>query len=388
MSTVVCPYCFEQFDSGDVHFLCRCRKERDAKYTNFWRGYSVPPQGHAIEPSRGFFAKMFSSDSTKCSDCGNKTFLKICPHCHNRIPNAMVAKRGKIISIVGARSSGKSNYIAVLINELRSHVRALGNIGVTAENVAEDKRLDTENRYYEDFYNPLYVDNHCVAQTATGDISSKVPMIFSVTSGRGETLHMVFYDTAGENFETQANIADNVKFINESDAVIFLVDTDCVPEVRRRLGKTGHVDTRFDAILSNLLTHFTDGDKALARSFFSKPTAVVFSKIDNILNNPRMFETASIPGMSITNNSSYLTGAPIRQEEFEANSAGLRGALELWGQTNFVNQLTHHFKNLKFFGVSALGSDPDRSKKINGELRPFRVLDPLVWILTQFNFLK
>ncbi len=385
MSKVTCPYCFESFDSADVHFLCRCKKVDDEKYKNFWRPTPVNPQGLPIIPKRGIFS-FGTPKSAVCPECKRKTHMMLCPKCHNRIPNDMVLNGGKIISIVGARSSGKSNYIAVLIEELRRNVNRLGRLGLEYKNVAEQSELQTERRYKEDFYNPLYNNSKCVDQTAVGDFRSRIPMIFTLTSPKGDTMHLVFYDTAGENFGQTANIAENVKFLTKSDAILYLVDTENIDAVRKRLGKP-KADTGFDSILSALLGHFQEGNEE-AKAMFSKPMAVVFSKIDYITSGDERFQDCSIAGLKT--NSPYLMSDGINLKEFEMNSKSLRSILDrVWQQPDFINNIDNNWKdadkNVCFFGVSSLGSAP-KGTTLTGDVNPFRVLDPLVWILNKLNF--
>ena len=40
---------------------------------------------------------------------------------------------------------------------------------------------------------------------------------------------------------------------------------------------------------------------------------------------------------------------------------------------------------MKFFGFSALGKNPGLDNHIT-DIHPYRVLDPLVWILDQFKY--
>ncbi len=385
MSKVTCPYCFESFDSGKVHFLCRCKKVDDTKYKSFWKPTPVNPQGRPIVPKRGFLS-FGTPRSVVCPDCKKSTYMMLCPECHNRIPNDMVLNGGKIISIVGARSSGKSNYIAVLIEELRRNVNRLGRLGLEYKNVAEQSELQTENRYKNDFYNPLYNNSKCVDQTPVGDFRSRIPMIFTLTSPKGEALHLVFYDTAGENFDQTANIAENVKFLTKSDAILYLVDTENIDAVRKRLGKS-KADTGFDSILSALLGHFQEGNEE-AKAMFSKPMAVVFSKIDYITSGDERFQDCSIAGLKT--NSPYLMTEGINLKEFEMNSKSIKSVLDrVWKQPDFINNIDNNWKdadkNVCFFGVSALGSAP-KGTALTSELNPFRVLDPLVWILNKLNF--
>ena len=92
--------------------------------------------------------------------------------------------------------------------------------------------------------------------------------------------------------------------------------------------------------------------------------------------------------MTWENNSSFLDGSGVNLSEMDSISQGIKSALcECWGESNFVVSMENFYKNHKFFGVSGLGEAPDPASgnKITN-LRPYRILDPLVWILSEFNY--
>ena len=179
-----------------------------------------------------------------------------------------------------------------------------------------------------------------------------------------------------------------MKFLNQSDAVIFLLDTFSVPYVHDKLQSCMHlpeIEIRYDRIISNLITHFEEGEKSVRDTHYSRPMALVFSKIDAILLNEQLFRNTSIPGMSMERNSSFLDGSGVNLADIDSISDGLRSGLNSWGEQNFINSMENHYRNVKYFGISALGGVPDKTGSINN-LRPYRVLDPLVWILHQFKY--
>lgn len=388
MSKVVCPYCFESFDSSDVMFRCSnqtgCKKSNDPELHKYWGNDQLETpcfRGHK---------RLFGGapESAKCPECGNTSFWVICPHCHNRIPKQMVKTKGYIISIIGARSSGKTNYITTLINELMQKGYCLGNIGTVASNVANRPENNTQARYERDFFNIMYKKGKCPPQTDINDPRSRIPLIYELSQKGKQPLYLVIYDTAGENFADPQNIAANVKFLKQSDACIYLLDTFAVPYVHDKLkGKLGlpDIELKFDKIIDNIIGHFEEGDPKIKEDQYKKPMALVFSKIDSILMNEELFRDTSIEGMSIGHNSSFLDGSGVNLADMESVSEGMRGALHYWGEDNFINNIENHYKKVHYFGISALGGMPDKNGNINN-LRPYRVLDPLVWILHEFKY--
>lgn len=389
MSKVVCPYCFEKFENTEVEFRCSnpgCKKEKDEKLSKFWEP-RTQITGKAIKSSGGFLGLKFSvPESAKCADCGRESYLMICPKCHNRIPKEMVKNKGYIISIIGAKSSGKTNYITTLINELFRQGRFLGNIGTIAANVAEKPEYNTQQRYEKDFFDTLYRKGKCPESTDVIDERNKIPLIYELRQKKGKSIYLVFYDTAGENFNDPNNIGPNVKFLNESDAVIFLFDTFAIPYVHDKLGIKTPIDLPYNGIIANVLSYFTNFTSTeISNAHFSKPMALVFSKIDAVLSNEEQFADTSFSDLSMENNSSFISGNGVSLSEFQSISDSLKTVLSEWNETNFVDTISNTYKNAKFFGISSLGGQPDSSNNIK-KVKPYRVLDPLVWILSELKF--
>lgn len=332
------------------------------------------------------FGKM--PKSAVCNTCKRETTKTICPHCHNELPREMAENGGFIISIIGARSSGKTNYITTLINELK-HKGHLIDIGIYETGVGRKPEEYTIARYEKDFYDILYKKQRCHAQNAVNDPRSKIPLIYKLFSTKKkEQAYLVFYDTAGENFTDTRAIAEKAKFLKNSDGIIFLLDTFCIPNVHERLKnkfKLGNIELKYDRILSNLLSYF---DEQVDKSkFYKKPLALTFSKIDALLNNEELFGDASLPGIRMNNNSQFLDNRGYSLEDVDSIDLGIKSGIDLWGENSFVSAIDSpvHFQgNSKYFGISALGDMPENGSVQH--IKPYRVMDPLIWILYRLKF--
>lgn len=389
MPKIACPYCFGEFKSSNVLFRCNNTRghqpQKDETLSAFWGSPHL--ETPAFEHSSTLNRIMGTAPKkAKCPDCGQDTHKVMCPHCHNLLPRQMVEKRSLIISIVGARSSGKTNYITVLINELRRNCDSLGSLGILPSAVADRKENTTEERYLNDFYNILYRRGQVQAQTQISDPRSKVPLIYEVTQKGKNPIFLVFYDTAGENFHDLAQLEENVQYLRISDATIFLLDTFDIPTVHDRLASKLSLpplrsEEQYFQILTNVKNFFMERDE---KEHFKKPMALVFTKIDAILLNQDLFQDASPANLSLEQNSPFLTGQGVDTDDFESVSDGMEGVLRgPWHGHNFVNSVGC-YDNHRFFGISALGASPQGQKVTN--LRPYRVLDPLVWILHSLKF--
>lgn len=386
----ICPYCFEEFDAKDIMFRCgntKCNNDNDPVLAQFWGDAMRKALPSFPGKKKGWFGGGIPENGV-CPDCGQSSSSMICPCCHNRIPKEMVENKGYIISIIGARSSGKTNYITVLIDQLNKQLHKLDGLAIMASAAADQPKYRTSTRYKQDFYNTLYRDKTCPAQTQIGEEKSRVPLIYRLTSEgkKAPTVHLVFYDTAGENFNDPQNIKDNVKFINRSDAFIFLLDSFQIDYVKEKLGLSSEQgDLEYDAILENIVNHFIEGDKKEKESHFAKPMALTFSKIDAIISQPELFEETAIPGMSMQQDSPFLDGEGLSLQDIDSVSSGIAQALDMWGESDFRQNIVNNYRNYKFFGISALGQKPNADNEIE-KISPYRVLDPILWILHELKY--
>ena len=135
----------------------------------------------------------------------------------------------------------------------------------------------------------------------------------------------------------------------------------------------------------DIMSNFPYVAKATAKNFLFGCIGDMLSKdvSDKIFGE--IIADTSIAGMSMESNSSFLSGSGVSLSEFDSISNSLQGALMAWDESNFVSTIRNNYKNAKYFGISALGGQPDTANKIQ-KVRPYRVLDPLVWILSQFKY--
>ena len=110
------------------------------------------------------------------------------------------------------------------------------------------------------------------------------------------------------------------------------------------------------------------------------PLAVVFAKIDALYpvlgpDHPLMRPTRTTGG--------YDDAAGQSTHEH------VRAMLHDYGADDIDALLEHNYANFRYFAVSALGAPPDYDRDVidgNG-VRPFRVEEPLLWLLTRFGVL-
>ena len=152
------------------------------------------------------------------------TTKRVCPECHNDLPGGYDSIGGRIIALVGPKTSGKSTYVTVLIRELRERV---GEYFGAAVNAMDDR---TAARY-ETAHAELFKEGHLPPMTPPSSLDLTYPQLYKVTiprrgmlGSRSLSSALVFFDTAGEDLESAESTARNVSYLAQADGIILMVD--------------------------------------------------------------------------------------------------------------------------------------------------------------------
>src|SRR4051812_4300095 len=118
---MTCPFCFKRFHLADAPHRkvgLGAPQEADAALGAFFE-IPPPPMGKVIDPPKlPWYARLWQRFAVPAEAADER---KICPGCHVYVPDKIASGEvgSEVIAIVGARSSGKSNYFGVLLNLLR-----------------------------------------------------------------------------------------------------------------------------------------------------------------------------------------------------------------------------------------------------------------------------
>lgn len=401
-----CPFCYEKFKREEIQFRCEnynstsCQEE-DVKLAAYF-GQPGRLANHVIlDKSLGDILnkkdwwKVFSKtsrlfvvpDEVKCDQCGVPSRKKICPRCHNELPTHFHKADSHIISIIGARQSGKTHYITVLINELLKKGFKL-DISTIPQDVGEDRQYVTSRRYQNEYARPLLEQGNELAQTSVQ--KDFYPLIYQITSkqggfGKTKALYLVFYDTAGENFQDTMELKKLANYVVNSSGMIFLLDTFQVGHIKQSLISKGITvkDSRIDfqGVFQQVYNLLQREGLVSLNSKSSIPLALTFSKIDEVVRHNLLEDDVEF---SIRKNSQYLDTGLYATNELQDVSHEMRSLLSMWGEDSFISDVEKNFSKTAYFGISALGATPEKGKI--DKIKPHRVLDPLVWILDNIGF--
>lgn len=400
---ILCPYCFKHFYNVDVEYQCDntdvdvnmrpfCPTSPDEKFNNHW-GFPVE-SGHIFR-KKSLASALFGAapELPNCDVCGAEVKKFVCPHCHNWLPSEMIAEGAEIVSIIGAPDSGKTVYFISLIHELINKGYKLGLTTIPKDEGPEkDKKTSI---IYKEKSEALFDMNSLPAKTEPlGENERSIPLIFSLTFKLSKsklpkkTIYLVFYDTAGEMFQDKEDM-NMAKYLEESSGIILLLDPYTIKPMRKTIENVVDVSAKAASsdehhVLQRLLDYVSDVSKLK-----DKPLALTFSKIDAFIKGLEA-SGKSIPGIDLESNSSFLKTGRFSQAHVDAIDSTLLGALNeycdgLGQRLRTTAESAFQEENVKMFAVSSLGCNPNEYGALE-EVKPYRVLDPLIWVLYRMGF--
>ncbi len=410
MSKFTCPYCQKKYSKSKIPYVC-------------------PTCGEKTEPT--FF---IYSEPVKCKHfrrdpagnltnvpCGGTATIRRCPYCKREIPRDAIYTPNLPFSIIGVSNSGKTNYITVMLHELSA---ASGlRLALTPETNATRKR---QNENFEH----IYKEHMPPPATQTGTPMAQIWKISNISrriGNRVPSYTFTIFDGAGEDHERLKHLdsrslgsrSDIYHYIRNSKAIILAVDPLIIPNVRKRVeanirrsslgGSEGAEEDASEVMVGVIkyIRNATEGrsnnnnrtvqrmQSSVHDGFKSElnnkrkitiPTAVVFTKFDIVLDafkdsfgNDATIRKTDLP---VRNNS-------INVKEFTAiNNEIMQWLVEDIEEGSFNKILSHNFKDYRYFGVSSYGESPQKNGMLPDEIKPMRVLDPILWLFKMANFVK
>jgi GTPase SAR1 family protein len=387
MSTLTCPYCFAAVSRDRVAFRCVGRSgrgagcapvldEKLAAYTGSTAAASLPPVFAPPKPGRALRAgAAFGRAGSRavCPGCGRPTGRRVCPECHNPLPAAYCDTPGRIVALVGAKNAGKSTYIAVLLHELMNRVGTELDASLVA---CDDRTID---RFKRDFARPLFDERRLLPTTASAATAPREPLVYLLTrthvgrAGRARhlALTLVLFDTAGEDLRSRDVTDLHLRYLEAADAIVFLVDPHELP------GGGSPDSDPIDVIAR--VTEVVRGRRGTRRDGrLDIPAAVALTKIDAL---------PSVAPQSALHRARGHPGA-LDLDDREAVHEQVRALLHERQAGQLDRYLSQRYAHYALFGVSSLGGSPSDGRVGTGGVRPYRVEDPLLWLLYRFGMLR
>ena len=335
MSTIKCPYCLKEVRRKNIVFRCdQCGEETHPGL--FFRGF------------------------VKCRKCGSPMSIAECPFCHHHLPREVYNLSLLSCGLLGACGSGKTSYLTVALNTLIS-----GKVRLPAGPLDRDTSESLKSLTFD-----IYERHSCPAATVADRFTPFVMNIKNaVCTGRAVPATVLsLYDGSGESC---AMLSDDpgpsLPLPLLADSYILTVDAQKIGDAKNTVLSFYDAVCRMNELPQNRPV--------------KKPVAVVFTKLDTV------WDTAFDPQAQIRTNSVPLKDGKLDLKELDAVDAEIRAWLKKSGNQDLLDALDVCFANKHLFGVSSFGAAPENGR-LPDEIKPHRVLDPLLWLLGQNGFLK
>ncbi len=359
MAKLTCPYCFAEVDRRRLKFRCTCTGG----------GTLFDADGRKSRAAHG--------------QCGRMSFTRACPHCQHEIAGDYCDVPSKLVALVGAKESGKSTYIGVLVHELMNRIGEEFGFSLRA---CDDRTGRNYQRHFERY---LYGDRQTIPATQSAANELHDPLVYLLTAGGGilhsrKALTLVLFDTAGEDLTSEASVDQHLRYLGAADAILFLVDPlelsgatpDVAPAARTNRQGPPPDDPR-DVIrrVTNLL-----------RARYNRPApkrlpqavAIAVTKVDGL--RPAVAQHSPMHRDRPRTGRLDLTDRGLVDEQ-------VRALLGRWGAGSLDRELSAGYQIHNFFGLSALGHIPRDGNLDPFGISPLRVEDPLLWLLHRFGMI-
>jgi GTPase SAR1 family protein len=386
MPVTVCPFCFRKIDSSHLAFQCsgrgnvECKKEEDEARRRL-TGSRV--ETYPTFPSAG------RGDSADCPTCGGPARRRACPQCHTALPIDFVDSKSPMIGLVGAKGSGKTVLMTVLVKQLRENVgRRFGaDIRIATDNPDGHQGLSAYQAQREV---PLYSNGTLPAQTEQqGSVARQrtTPVVLrwrqeSARLMRGQGLRstvLSFVDTAGEDLN-DIDTAFTLQYLSVCDALMITLDPFALPGARARLHLPEEAIQVGDDVPLDVVSRITEllrtEYKVKNNKKIKLPVAIVFTKVDAFYagldrTNPIMGRSSAVRG--------YENG------DGQAVHEHMLALMHEWNAADIDTHMRLNYSDYRYFGVSALGAEPNyqSGSVAPGGVQPHRVEDPVLWLLSK-----
>lgn len=386
MPITVCPFCFRKIDSSHLAYQCagrgnvECKKEVDKDRERL--------TGSTVETYPTFLPPPGRNASTNCPTCGGPAKRRACPSCHTALPIDFVDSKSPMIGLVGAKGSGKTVLMTVLVRQLREVVglRFGADIRIATDNPDGHRGLSDYQASREE---PLFSNRKLPIGTGQQRASTArvTPVVLRwrqesarLVGGRSlRSTVLSFVDTAGEDLN-DIDTAFTLEYLSVCDALIITLDPFALPGARSRLNLPKEAIQVDDDVPLDVVSRITEllrtEGNISNKKRINLPVAIVFTKIDAFYptldrQNPIMSTAPALPSYQ------NVDGQSVHEH--------MLALLHEWNAADIDMHMRLNYTNYRYFGISALGAEPDyeSGSVAPGGVQPHRVEDPVLWLLSK-----
>ncbi len=380
----LCPVCWTRFDAGDALSI--------AVHEDL-RGDPILGSDARLR----FHPTRFNDHGLALDPMGLACTDMACPHCRRQLPPGYLDMPHRILSLIGAPSSGKSYYLAVLTRELQERLPKDFGLAFKDGDPSGNMLL---NQMRNTLFSAATPEDALLGKTALeGATYEKLPRLGRMVSlprpfiyalsrpdAKKQETSLILYDNAGEHFEPGVDIHDSpgAMHVATSSGLIFLFDPTANARFKARLvgvddpqlSLKGRIDQQ-DSILAEMETRIKRVMGLAHDQRIATPLAFVVGKCDTwekLLDSP--LETVMRDGT--------LDLAAI-----DRNSARVRRVLvDLC--PGLVASAESLAEEIRYFAATSFGHNPviiqqgpnkGRIAPDPQRLAPAHVEEPVYWLL-------
>ena len=394
---VICPHCWQRFNSEQLLYI--------ATHPSLMGDPVLGPTA-----MKRFAPTKFNALGQALDEMSLVSTDVACPRCRLKIPLSVIDEKNFYFSLVGAPSSGKSYYLATLLNNMRRTFsnnfacnlvdvdpelnRVLDSYEETIFRAAKRKEvavLPKTQQTGDDFVNVVELDNI--------PVHLPKPFVYELKHLTSDHQHddcnIIFYDNAGEQFEPGADNMTNpgTRHLACSDGIIFIFDPLNDALMRK------HCNQDEPQLKSD--DHVYDQTRLLAEMVFrirrhrnmntdakcSIPLVIATGKFDAWKNVfPRELEKIDMLERQPGRLAASWQRNNIMDVSFELREMLLNIIPEL------VNTAEGFFENVVFVPFSSFGclssrSDSGQLGVIPEQVKPLWAAEPFLWLLNENNII-
>ena len=395
MAVVACPHCYNRINQAQLAYIClgkgvpggppRCSRSVDERRREL-TGVGLPTFPVFTVRARG---PLPTPRQAPCPHCAGPTGVRACPQCHSPLSATFAESRSPLIGVVGGKGAGKTVYTAVLHHELRTSVRRRFRADIR---LTGDQQGGTESprKWLQLNEEQLFDEGRLFETTSRATDGVRAPVVMewrqpTTRLGRQtfDTTILSFYDAAGEDLTRQESVHTQA-YLGVANGLILLLDPWQLPGARERIDVPDDV-VKEAAPPLEVLAMITDmlrtSHDVRNRSRIKVPLAVVFAKIDAFFpalggNHPLLDQPAKTAGYD--------------EVDGQSTHEHVKALLHEYGADDIDDHLNAQYTTFRYFAASALGAPPNYGTRVVDEkgVRPFRVEEPLLWLLHRFNVIE
>jgi hypothetical protein len=353
MAKFVCPFCFREYSIKKVLYVCPICKEASMPSTIEKMPFKCKTEG-----------------------CASLASLRLCSHCGAILPIQILEIPNLLISIVGATLSGKTSYVALMLHEMSKVITMMP---LNSES-AEHYNYDLKRIYNGELPEATPIDFPLPQMWKIQSYKRKYENSFAEYA-------FTIYDGSGDaHGNLLAFNSYHNRYIAASKAIILTIDPLFFSKVRcgyavdqnvMRNSLAGYEGEGKNAedIVHSVAKYIESARGIKSTQILNIPVAVVLTKFDTILTHKSFAQHALIKSQSRIIRDGKVDITEIQQVDGE-----IRNWLNEIGEAAFIGALHSHFKEFYFFGVSSYGTPPKDAYTLPDDIRPHRVLDPILWL--------